>query len=158
MASAAAASAEGEEASAEQPAKLIKTEDGGAVPVSSTPAPAEQAPAAMNGPASTSQGPSAAARQQVQALQQQHLPASVPQRTGSHGSGTAIDDFVLTPEMEHVLVNFLVRMAFLIGESQDKDADMQVRQQAEAAQGKHSLHTTQSCTHCSARQPGVLSW
>jgi hypothetical protein len=45
----------------------------------------------------------------------------------SSGGGSGSDDFMLNEDMENILVNFLVRMAFLIGEGQDKDPDMQVR-------------------------------
>lgn len=89
---------------AEQPAKLIKLEDGTAAPVAATPA------------------DSAAA-------------SAPPSRSGTPGleqklqGGPSSDEFVLTADMENILVNFLVRMAFLIGESQDKDPDMQALHQ-----------------------------
>ncbi|WIA37453.1 hypothetical protein OEZ86_014371 [Tetradesmus obliquus] len=124
----AAAAAAAGEASSEQPAKLIKTEDG-------SPAPAAKAdtPAA----AAVPEASAADVPQQQQQQQQQQGGTSLPQRASSHSGGVAAgcsgsgggDDFVLTPEMENVLVNFLVRMAFLIGESQDKDADMQALHQ-----------------------------
>jgi hypothetical protein len=108
------------DAASEQPAKLIKTEDGSPAPAAK---PAEAAAAAADG------------------TQQQQGGTSLPQRASSHSGGGSAgggDDFVLTPEMENVLVNFLVRMAFLIGESQDKDADMQVRR------SRYLLHSIQS--------------
>eukprot|EP00878_Enallax_costatus_P037019 GHUV01041719.1.p1 GENE.GHUV01041719.1~~GHUV01041719.1.p1 ORF type:complete len:181 (-),score=52.61 GHUV01041719.1:38-580(-) len=91
--------------SSEQPAKLIKLEDGSAAPPTATPADS----AAASAPPSRSSTPG---------LEQK-------QRGGTASS----DEFVLTADMENILVNFLVRMAFLIGESQDKDPDMQALHQ-----------------------------
>jgi hypothetical protein len=106
------------------PPKLIKTEDGSpAAPITDVPA---AAAAAGSGQGATGADTPAPDGQQ----QQQQGGTSLPQRASSHSGGVACggsDDFVLTAEMENVLVNFLVRMAFLIGEGQDKDPDMQVR-------------------------------
>lgn len=92
---------------AEPPAKLIKTEDGSAVPVLENTA--GSAPPAA-GVARLSPGSSGGGG-----------------GGSSSGGGSGSDDFMLNEDMENILVNFLVRMAFLIGEGQDKDPDMQVR-------------------------------
>lgn len=90
--------------SAEQPAKLIKLEDGTAAPIA----------AAQVDSATASAPPSR---------------SGTPGLEHRHRGGPSSDEFVLTADMENILVNFLVRMAFLIGESQDKDPDMQALHQ-----------------------------
>lgn len=55
-----------------------------------------------------------------------HPPPLLP-RTGPSPSSTpapAPDEFVLSPDLGSIILNFLVRMAFLIGEGSEKDPEL----------------------------------
>jgi len=114
---AAAAAATPSDAAAAAPAADVKMEDAEGATAAAADGPAAKQIKLEDGTASPVHQPPQQQQQQQQQKQQQK-----PSPAAAAAAGP--DDFVLSDDLGAIILNFLVRMAFLIGEGSEKDPEL----------------------------------